>query len=97
MTMKSIMSQLSGVFDPLGILISPTFVEGKSIYRKACDEKVGWNSEVSSETARDWIKWRSQLKNVRLPRRISREIRKVKVVHLHLFADAGNIACSLRS
>ena len=93
MTKKSILSQLSGVYDPLGI-ISPTLVEGKSIYRKACDEKVGWNSEVSSETARDWIKWRSQLKNVRVPRSISREIRKVKVIHLHLFADASNIACS---
>ena len=93
MTKKSILSQLSGVYDPLGI-ISPTLVEGKSIYRKACDEKVGWNSEVSSETARDWIKWRSQLKNVRVPRSISREIRNVKVIHLHLFADASNIACS---
>jgi hypothetical protein len=36
-------------------------VEGKRIYREACDEKVGWNSEVSTSTSKDWIKWRLHL------------------------------------
>ena len=29
-------------YDPLGV-ISPTIVEGKRIYREACDQKTGWN------------------------------------------------------
>ena len=30
--------------------------------------EVGWNSEVSTSTSKDWIKWRQQLKNVKIPR-----------------------------
>ena len=39
-TKRSILSQLSSIYDPLGI-ISPTMVEGKRIYREVCDEKIG--------------------------------------------------------
>ena len=42
-TKRHFLKGLSRVYDPLGI-ISPTMVEGKHIYREACDEKVGWNS-----------------------------------------------------
>ena len=53
-TKRSILSQLSAIYDPLGV-ISPTIVEGKRIYREGCDEKTCWNSEVSSTTRRDWL------------------------------------------
>ncbi|CAB4036940.1 Hypothetical predicted protein, partial [Paramuricea clavata] len=66
-TKRHILKELSSIYDPLGI-ISPTMVEGKRIYREACDEKVGWNSEVSTSTSKDWIKWRQQLRNVKIPR-----------------------------
>ena len=46
-TKRQILKELSSIYDPLGIL-SPTMVEGKRIYRKVCDEKVGWNWEVST-------------------------------------------------
>ena len=49
-TKRSILSQLSSIYDPLGI-ISPTMVEGKRIYREACDKKNGWNTEVNSVNA----------------------------------------------
>ena len=90
MTKRHILNELSSIYDPLGI-ISPTMVEGKRIYREACDEKVGWNSEVSTSTSKDWIKWRQQLRNVKS---LAREIRKVKAIYLHLFADASFTACS---
>ncbi|CAB4008157.1 Hypothetical predicted protein [Paramuricea clavata] len=41
-TKRHILKELSSINDPLEI-ISPTMVEGKRIYREACDEKVGWN------------------------------------------------------
>ncbi|CAB3988423.1 Hypothetical predicted protein [Paramuricea clavata] len=90
---KSILSHLAGIYDPLGI-ISPTVVEGKHIYREACDENQNWDSEVPAVLAKDWLKWTRQLRNVRIPRSVIRECRKVKAVHLHLFADASNLACS---
>ena len=92
-TKRSILSQLSSIYDPLGI-ISPTMVEGKRIYREACDEKIGWNTEVNSVNSRDWFKWSSQLRNIKVPRSVARDISKIKTVHLHVFADASNVACS---
>ena len=92
-TKRSILSQLSSIYDPLGI-VSPTMVEGKRIYREVCDEKVGWNTEVNRVNSRDWLKWSSQLRNIKVPRSIARDISKIKAVHLHVFADASNIVCS---
>ena len=92
-TKKSILSHLAGIYDPLGV-ISPTVVEGKHIYRQACDGSKTWDSEVSTVLAKDWLKWTRQLRNVRIPRSVIRECKKVKAVDLHLFADASNLACS---
>lgn len=91
-TNRSILSQLCAIYDPLRV-ISPTIVEGKRIYREACEEKAGWSSEVSCVTRRDWLKCSSHLRNVKVPRSIVRDISKIKGVHLHVFADASNIAC----
>ena len=46
-TKKMILSQPGSIYEPLGIL-SPTMAEGKGKYREACDEKRGWNAEVST-------------------------------------------------
>lgn len=54
-TKRSILSQLSAIYDPLGV-ISPTIVKGKRIYREACHEKTGWNSEVSGQMAANTVK-----------------------------------------
>ena len=40
-TKNTILSQLARVYNLLGI-ISPTLVEGKIIFRDACDEQKGW-------------------------------------------------------
>ncbi len=93
-TKKSILSHLAGIYDPLGF-ISPTVVEGKRISREACDENQSWESEVSTVLAKDWLKWTRQLCNVRVPRSMFRECKKVEAVHLHLFADTTNLACSV--
>ena len=88
-TKRAILSQISSIYDPLAIIM-----EGKRIYREACDEKIGWNSEVNSVNARDWIKWSSQLRNIKVPRSVARDISKIKAVRLHVFADASNTARS---
>ena len=91
-TKKTILSHLGSIYDPLGIL-SPTTVEGKRIYREACDEKNGWNGEISDPLKKQWTKWTKQLKSVTVPRSIMRNVTKTKTVHLHIFADASNLAC----
>ena len=84
---------MAGIFYPLGV-ISPTVVEGKHIDRQACDGSKSWDSEVSTVLAKDLLKWTRQLRNVRIPRSVIRECKKVKAVDVHLFADASNLACS---
>lgn len=49
---------------------------------------------MNSVNSRDWFKWSSQLRNIKVPRSVARDISKIKAVHLHVFADASNIACS---
>ena len=92
-TKRSILSTLGSIYDPLG-LMSPTLAEGKHIYREACEESGQWNKEVSPSVRKDWIKWTSQLRNVKVPRSLIKDIKKVKAVHLHTFADASNKACA---
>ena len=92
-TKASMLSQLSRVYDPLGI-VSPTLVEGKKLYREACDETKGWNSELSKPLVIDYLRWVEQLKNVKVPSSLIKENRKVKGINLHIFADASAVACS---
>lgn len=42
---------------------------------------------------REWIKWSTQLKLVRVPRSIAKGAGQVKAFHVHVFADARNVAC----
>lgn len=92
-TKRGILSSLSSVYDPLG-LISPTLVRGKEIYRDACDENKSWNASVSDEIAVKWSKWTSNLCNVKVPRSIPQGVNDITGVHLHIFADASKTACS---
>ncbi len=55
-TKQSVLSQVGKVYDPLGI-ISPTMAEGKHTYRETCEEKKGWNSDVSPSLKKQWLKW----------------------------------------
>ena len=91
-TKRTILSYLGTVYDPLGI-ISPTMAEGKHIYREACDEKKGWNAEVSPRLKNQWLRWTKQLKDVRVPRSIASFVGEIGAVHLHIFADASILAC----
>ena len=91
-TKRTILSYLGAIYDPLGI-VSPTMAQGKHIYRQACDEKKGWNAEVSSQLRDEWFKWTKQLKTVEIPRSVATLIGEITGVHLHLFADASNLAC----
>ena len=92
-TKRGILSHLGSIYDPLGI-ISSTLVEGKHIYREACDENQEWNKDVSPTLTKDWLKWTGQLRTIKVPRRLIKDCEKVKALHIHQFSDASEIACS---
>eukprot|EP00795_Rhopilema_esculentum_P008405 gene8405-biopygen9466 len=89
---NTVLSQLARIYDPLGI-ISPTLVEGKRIFREACDENRGGDAEVSEPLMKDYLRWMRQLRELKIPRTLVREIRAVDAVNLHIFADASEKAC----
>ena len=80
-TKRTILSYLGAMYDPLGI-ISPTMAEGKHIYREACDEKKGWNAEVSTRLRDQWLKWTKQLIDVRIPRSVATSIGEMEFTFL---------------
>ena len=89
---NTILSQLARIYDPFGI-ISPTLVEGKRIFREACDEKKGGDAETSEPLAKDYLRWMKQLREVKIPKTLVGELRSVNSVKLHIFADANAQAC----
>ena len=72
--------------------MSPTVAEGKHIYREACEEGSQWNKEVSPSVKKDWIKWTSQLRNIKVPTSLTKDAKTIKAVHLHTIADASKTA-----
>ena len=68
--------------------------EGKRIYGEVCDETKTWDADVSQPLKHDWLKWTKQLRNVEIARSITKGVRKIKEIHLHIFADASALACS---
>ena len=48
----------------------------------------------SPALTKHWLKWTRQLRNIKVPRSLIKNCRKVKAVHVHNFSDASEIACS---
>ena len=92
-TKKAVLSHLGSIYDLIGIL-SPTIATGKHIYGEICEEKVSWNEEVSQDLKQKWFRCTGRWRNVKVPRSIVKECRRMKGIHIHQFADASNLACS---
>ena len=69
-TKRAILSCLGSIYDPLRIF-SPTMAEEKRIYREVCNEKKGWNTEVSPMLRKKWLHCTKQLKNITVSKSIA--------------------------
>ena len=47
-TKRGVLGQLARIYDPLGIA-SPISLQGKMLYCKACDQKLGWDNELPNK------------------------------------------------
>ncbi|XP_033222717.1 uncharacterized protein LOC117176572 [Belonocnema kinseyi] len=59
-TKRSILSQCSKLFDPLG-LIDPVIVVGKIIIQQLWKHQVGWDDQVPPEVHEMWLEYKKQL------------------------------------
>ncbi|XP_064621732.1 uncharacterized protein LOC135484315 [Lineus longissimus] len=92
MTRRGVLSILSSVYDPLG-LVSPFVLKARTIFQDLCREKLGWDDGMSQHQQQQWNRWLEdlpKLENFSVPRCLRSEDQDT-VVHnqLHHFSDAS--------
>ena len=93
-TKRSMLSILSSMFDPLG-MISPILVVGKIILQDVTRLKLDWDDPVPSEIASRWVDWLNTLDGVKsfnIPRCVKPSSFDGAHLELHHFSDASEKA-----
>lgn len=91
-TKRSILSSISQIFDPLGLL-SPVTVTAKIIIQKLWRLKISWDESIPTDLHSIWSNYKSQLAQLnhfKIPRH-ALSINPISV-QLHGFADASESA-----
>ena len=80
---------MARIHDPLG-LIAPIVLQGKLLYRNACEEKTAWDASLSVPVERQWQKWKHCLPHeVSCPRALTSTQEPIEKIELHAFGDAS--------
>ena len=88
-TKRGILSKLSKVYDPLG-LVSPLTLEGKRIFRDVCDLKAPWDADLNGKQLERWKAWeRSLPEDQEVPRSVVKYREPIERIELHSFGDAS--------
>lgn len=91
-TRRGILSTVSSVFDPLGI-VSPFTLLGKRILQDLCGNGTDWDEEVPDSVRIRWEKWKEELltlETLKVPRCYKPyNFGSVHSVELHHFSDAS--------
>lgn len=92
-TKRSILSEISQLFDPLGFL-SPILINAKMLIQELWLLRVAWDDPLSVELENRWIAFRKQLaelNTIQIPRWLNVS-RTSQSVEIHGFSDASNLA-----
>ena len=88
-TKRGILGKVARIYDPLG-LIAPITLQGKLLYRDACEEKRAWDAPLSFPLEQQWQKWeRSLPQHVTCPRALTSVQEPIEDIKLHAFGDAS--------
>ena len=90
-TKRGILSSVSSIFNPLGIL---TLVEPKCIIQDLWKQKIDWDHPIPLDILDRWQKWESILdssRTIQIPR-WCRYSPSSDTVELHVFSDSSSIA-----
>ena len=94
-TRRHILSIISTIFDPLGI-VSPYILPARIILQDLCCRQIGWDDGLSDTDIQVWEQWLGSLedlKNITVPRCVkpkSLEFGQIVTTELHHFVDASN-------
>ena len=88
-TKRGILGKVAKVYDPLG-LAAPLTLEGKLLYRDACQQKKAWDAELPQDLVKRWKK--SEMnppEKVEVPRSLVPAREPIQAIALHAFGDAS--------
>ena len=91
-TKREILKLLARLFDPAGLLAAYT-LKAKIIFQRSWTERTSWDQPVSQELNKQWLRWHSQLKDlkdIKIPRHIG--ILTEQGYEIHMFSDASGQA-----
>ena len=90
-TRRGVLSIVSSLFDPLG-MISPFILTGKKILQILCKQDLGWDEAIPENMQKEWRTWLDQIKNLD-ELKIKRSYAPLDVdiidYQLHHFSDAS--------
>ena len=88
-TKRGILGKVARIYDPLG-LAAPTTLQGKLLYREACNEKCNWDQLLSQGLVKRWQKWKTNLpQEIQVPRALTCIQEPIQDIALHGFGDAS--------
>ena len=91
---RGILSTVSSVFDPLGVL-APFVLIGKRILQELCRDGANWDDKIPDDLLARWERWRNDvvlLAKLSIPRcYVPDDFGEIKVVEMHNFSDASEI------
>ncbi|XP_035996615.1 uncharacterized protein LOC118564030 [Fundulus heteroclitus] len=91
-TRRGILSTVSSVYDPLGLL-SPFILKAKQLLQELCKSMYGWDHVIPQEFAKAWQRWVNELNmlhDFQVPRCMKPEnFDPVETAELHHFCDAS--------
>ena len=94
-TRRGILSVVSSVFDPLG-LVAPAILPPKMLLQDLCKQKLSWDEEIPAKGRGRWEKWLEDLPRLEEGFSVSRcmkphEFGEPVSTQLHHFADASEL------
>ncbi|XP_076086068.1 uncharacterized protein LOC143056790 [Mytilus galloprovincialis] len=92
-TRRGMLSTLSAVYDPLGI-ISPIILVGKQLLQDLCKDQTDWDTPLPEDIQNKWERWKQDLIDLELLK-INRcfkpvDFGEVKFIEFHHFSDASS-------
>lgn len=92
-TKRTILSDISKIFDPLG-LVGPIITRATIIIQELWKLKLDWDESIPCSMFSNWLKFKDQLKNlnsIKIGRRVA-HVDDTSHIELHGFCDASELA-----
>ncbi len=93
-TRRAILSIVSSLFDPLGLL-APYLMKAKLLLQELCRNGAGWDAIIDENVKQQWVRWLEdlpKLEETNVKRCFKpRDFGVLKEIQLHIFSDGSRV------